>query len=72
MNQSDIEDVTERESSGGSSTELGGFDSDGFFNDFEQAYWYPEFIERTGNMTKIVEEYLLKISKVISINFKEL
>ena len=56
VNQTDIEDVTERESSGASNTELGGFDDTGFFNDFTQAYWYPEFIERTGQLNKVVEE----------------
>jgi len=69
VSQSDIEDVTERESSGASSTELGGFDSDGFFNDFEQAYWYPEFIERTGNMTKIVEELRYSSDSESNLNF---
>ena len=56
VNQNDIEDVTERESSGPSNTELGGFTPSGDFNDFQQGYWFPEFIERTGELSKIVEE----------------
>jgi iron complex outermembrane recepter protein len=56
VTQNDIEDVTERESSGGSGTELGGFDPQGNFKDPSVAFWFPEYIERTGNLTKLVEE----------------
>jgi len=56
VDQSDIEDVTERESSGASSAELGSFTPTGDFSDLQQGFWFPEFIERTGNLTKIVEE----------------
>ncbi|WP_108870297.1 TonB-dependent receptor [Aquimarina aquimarini] len=56
VNQFDMEDVTERENSGSSSTELTPFDENGDFADLSEAYFYPEFMERTGELTKVVEE----------------
>ncbi|QKX05455.1 TonB-dependent receptor [Aquimarina sp. TRL1] len=56
VNQFDREDVTERESSGNSSTELTPFDENGDFADLSEAYFYPEFMDRTGALTKVVEE----------------
>lgn len=56
VDQFDREDVTERESSGPTSTELTPFDENGDFANLNQAYFYPEFIDRTGGLSKIVEE----------------
>ena len=56
LDQFDREDVTERESSGPTSTELTPFDENGDFADLSEAYFYPEFIDRTGELSKIVEE----------------
>lgn len=69
VNQTDVEDVTERESSGASATELGGFDAKGDFRDPKVAYWYPEFIKRTGNMNKFVEELRYSSSLGGKFNF---
>ncbi|WP_158839212.1 TonB-dependent receptor [Polaribacter sp. L3A8] len=67
LDQFDREDVTERESSGNTSTELTPFDENGLIigavdepqftnTDYTEAYFYPEFIDRTGSLNKLVEE----------------
>lgn len=57
VDQLDIEDVTERESSGPSNNEIPGFLPNGDFRDpTGPVNYYPEFIERTGSLSKIVEE----------------
>ncbi|MEP1486857.1 MAG: TonB-dependent receptor [Algibacter sp.] len=56
VDQFDREDVTERESSGPTSTELTPFDENGDFADLSEAYFYPEFIDRAGELNKLVEE----------------
>ena len=67
LDQFDREDVTERESSGPTATELTPFDENGLIiapvdappftnTGFTQANFYPEFIDRTGQLNKFVEE----------------
>ncbi len=54
--QYDREDVTERENAGGSGRQLTPFNPDGSFADGTEAIFYPEFIDRYGDLTRFVEE----------------
>ena len=67
VGQFDREDVSERESSGPTNTEITPFDEDGriiapvdappFSNtELTDAAFYPEFIDRSGDLNRIVEE----------------
>jgi len=70
VNQKDIEDVTERESSGPSNNEIPGFLPNGDFRDpTGPVNYYPEFIERTGTLTKLVEELRYSSNNTGKFNF---
>ncbi len=70
VNQRDIEDLTERENSGPTNMQIASWFPDGGFVDFsEGVQYYPEFIDRRGNLSKIVEELRYSSNSSGKFNF---
>lgn len=85
LGQFDREDVTERESSGPTNTEITPFDEDGRIiasvpddedpddiftgTGLTEAYFYPEFIDRSGELNKFVEELRYSSTNEGNFNF---